>query len=150
MNNGLTKENILRVFPDVLRASPTISALGDVVAGVLAQAVKDTEKCSLFVDLTKLPEAVLDMLAVDFGVNWWEYDFNLETKQRVLANAIRVHQTKGTKGALERALTSIYPGSKVAEWWEYNGDPYTFRLTIVVEGDEVSTDRHLKIGRAHV
>ena len=36
----------------------------------------------------------------------------------------------GTKWAVETALSAIYPDSVVQEWFEYNGEPYTFRLQI--------------------
>lgn len=145
MNNGLTKENILRVFPEVLQRSPSISALGDVVAGVLADTAEDTALCAVYPNVDELPEDVLDALAVDFGIDWWDYGFSLETKRSVFKAAVPVHKKRGTKGAVLDALSSIYPGTSISEWFEYNGAPYSFRLNIAVEEEAIGTELHLRV-----
>lgn len=46
---------------------------------------------------------------------------------------------------METALSAIYPNTKVIEWWEYNGLPYHFRLSINVSSDETSSLKHQRV-----
>jgi len=63
-------------------------------------------------------------------VDWWDYNYTLEEKRKTLKDSWNVHRTLGTKGAVEKAISAIYPGTEVREWFEYAGQPYHFKLLI--------------------
>ena len=44
----------------------------------------------------------------------------------------------GTKAAVELAINSLYEEASVAEWFEYDGDPYHFR--VIIHSDETIAD----------
>lgn len=143
--HGLTKENLLLTFPASLRENPSIAALGDVVMEVLAKRPKEINHLSIYPRIDELPEELLDILAYDFKVDWWDANYSLEEKRRTLKDSWRVHKMLGTKAAVETAISAIYPRTKVLEWFEYGGEPYHFRLDINITNDTIDSDKQRRV-----
>lgn len=126
-------------FPLALRADRRLAAAGLVLAEALAIRWRETEEGSFYAHIDRLDEPMLDTLAFDFKVDWWDETYSLEEKRRTLKDSWRVHRMLGTKAAVETAIRAIYPETDAVEWFEYGGDPFHFRLYIDlsdVMGDE--------------
>lgn len=128
--HGLTKKNLMFTFPVSLRENPSIAALGDVTMEVLAKRPAEISRLSLYPRIDELPEELLDILAYDFKVDWWDPNYSLEEKRRTLKGSWKVHKKLGTKAAVETALRAIYPKTDAEAWFQYGGEPYHFRLQI--------------------
>ncbi len=136
-DHGLTKENFLGSLPISLSGDPKMVALAGTIAGVLEQHRKEIECVSIYPHIDRLDEALLDILAYDFKVDWWDADYSLEEKRRTLQSSWQVHKTLGTKAAVEGALRAIFPQSSVEPWFRYeSGKPYHFRLEINLTGEK--------------
>ena len=144
-SHGLTKENLLFTFPVSLRENPSIAALGNVTAEALAKRPEEIRRISIYPRIDELPEALLDILAYDFKVDWWDPNYSLEEKRRVFKDSWYVHRHMGTKAAVERAISAIYPHTQVLEWWEYGGEPYHFRLDINITNDSIDSVKQRRV-----
>ena len=133
--HGLTKENLLFTFPVGLRENPSIAALGDVTMEALAKRPAEISRLSIYPRIDELPEKLLDILAYDFKVDWWDPEYSLEEKRRIFKESWYVHKHLGTRAAVETALRAIYPKAEVQEWFQYGGKPYFFRLSIDLTGE---------------
>ena len=132
---GITAENLLFTLPTALKSDPEMNALATVIANELTRHANDTTMASLYACIDDLPESLLDILADDFKVDWWDGDYSVEEKRDILRNNWRVHRVLGTKTSVETAMSALVPGVKVYEWFEYGGEPFHFRL-IVDSADE--------------
>lgn len=132
MSKTPTAEEFLRALPPVLRNDSRMIALGQVVAEELSDRMSEIEKAAIYPRIDELDEALLDILAYDFKVDWYGYDYPLETKRALLKSSFYIHRHLGTKGAVEAAIQSVYPKSIVEEWFDYveGGNPYTFRIVL--------------------
>ena len=144
MNNTVYEVDFLRSLPDVLKSDESINALASVIAEELNKLASDTNEAIIYARIDELSEEVLDILAYDFKVDWWDYSFSLEEKRRILKNSWNVHRRKGTKAAVERAISAIYTGTKVKEWFEYEGDPFHFKLLIDATYEGTDPVKHQK------
>lgn len=135
MNRGITKENLLLIMPPALTRDKSIMALAAADAEALAARLEEIDRVRIISNIDGLDEAVLDILARDFKVDWYDPDYSLEEKRRTVKSSWRVHKTLGTKAAVERAISAIYPETTVEEWFEYGGEPYHFRLRINLAND---------------
>ena len=134
-NKGITKENLLRILPPALTHDPSIVALAEVSAEALAARLAEIDRVRVISNIDELDEAVLDILARDFKVDWWDPRYSIAEKRRTLKGSWRVHKTLGTKAAVETAIRAIYPETSVEEWFEYkDGKPYHFKLHIDLTG----------------
>lgn len=143
--HALTAENLLRALPEVLRNDESMEALAASVAQVLAQRPEEIRQLSIYPRIDELPEDLLDILAYDFKVDWWDADYALEEKRQTLQDSWRVHRMLGTKAAVELAISAIFPEVRVSEWFEYGGDPYHFRLSIDVSEEDTGSDRYQRV-----
>ena len=144
-NHDLTKENILAQLPAVLQNDPNLFALATSTAQVLARRKNEIRMLEIFSRIDELPEDLLDILAYDFKVDWWDYNYTVEQKRQTLKDSFRVHKHLGTKYAVQTAISAIYPDTKVTEWFEYGGTPFTFRLTIDATNVETTSTKHQKV-----
>lgn len=143
--NGITKGNLLATFPYALQGSTSISALGDATADVLARRPEEISRLLIYPRIDELPEDLLDILAYDFKVDWWDPNYSLEEKRRVFKGSWYVHKHLGTKAAVETAIRAIYPLTIVEEWFEYGGEPYHFRLNINITSDSGDRVRQRRV-----
>ena len=145
-NHGLTPENLLRTLPEALKNDESMAALAQSIAVVLADRPEEIQNLLIYSRIDQLPEALLDILARDFKVDWWDGDYTLEEKRRTLKDSWRVRRMLGTKTAVETAISAIYPETTVIEWWEYGGAPYHFRLRIDVSSkSDINSKRHQRV-----
>lgn len=128
MNDGVNYDSTLRVLPHVLKKSGLMFPLAQTTAKFLEGAWNDAQLANIYCRIDELDESLLDILAVDFGVAWYWYDYPIETKRRIIKDSFYVHRFLGTIGATKQALCSVWPDSTVEEWFEYDGEPYHFRV----------------------
>lgn len=143
--HGITKENLLVSLPTVLANDENMAALASAVAEVLAARVGEIGSVSIYAQIDKLPNELLDILAYDFKVDWWDADYSPEEKRQTLKDSWNVHRRLGTKAAVVTAISAIYPDTQVSEWWEYGGDPYHFKLLINATYENVDPVRHQRV-----
>lgn len=141
----LSAETILLALPQVLRGDPNMLALAEAAAEALATQAEDTAAILIYPDVAELPEDLLDLLAYDYKVDWWDPSFSPEEKRSVLANSWSVHRYLGTKYAVETAISSIYEDSRVEEWFEYGGDPYHFKILIDARYENADPEKHGRV-----
>ena len=83
------------------------------------------------------PADILPWLAWALSVDTWDSDWDEQVKRRTIADSVKVHQLKGTVGALKRALQAI--GYEVLID-ENTGQAYTFRLQIQPANEQELTN----------
>jgi phage tail P2-like protein len=137
-NHGITSDNLMRTLPDVLRKDKKMSALAQVVADALSARKEEIDRLRIYTQIDNLPEDLLDILAHDFKVDWYGYDYGIEAKRALIKDSFQVHRKLGTRGAVEKALSDIYPGSEIEEWFDYGGLPYFYRIILDVTRQRVS------------
>lgn len=76
-------------------------------------------------------ESVIDHLAYQLHVDDYDSGLPIATKRELVKNSIDIHRHKGTPYAVEKAVQTIYSDSKIAEWFEYGGKPYYFKVTLI-------------------
>ena len=143
--HGITKENLMRTLPDVLRDDLKINALAEVLAEQLVELSEEKEHVIIYARIDELPEDMLDLLAVDFKVDWWDPNYSVDEKRETLKKSWYVHRRLGTVAAVETAISAVYQDTKVEEWFEYGGDPYHFNLLIDVTYENADPAKHRRV-----
>lgn len=78
--------------------------------------------------IDEVPEEVLDILAWQFKVLWYDATSSLEVKRKAINDALLVARTLGTPAAVEKVVEIYFGDGRVEEWFEYGGQPYYFRV----------------------
>lgn len=84
--------------------------------------------------IDELPEAVMDLLAWQWHVDFYEpLGLDIATKRRLIKESIAWHRTKGTPAAVEKMIKATWGSANIEEWFEYGGSPGYFRVDIATE-----------------
>ncbi len=142
---GLTAENMMRIFPAALSKDKGAHTMGEGTAELLAAHARGLDRCGIYNRIDLLPEELLDLLAADLKVDWYDADYTLEEKRRTIKGCFRVHRMKGTRAAVEEGLRAIYPDTVAERWWECGGEPYHFRLLINSTMEDVAKAKQAKV-----
>lgn len=142
---GLTAENMMRSFPIALANDPDMIAIAKSVADVLEQHDTDIHLLKIYQRIDELPEDLLDILAKDFKVDWYDYDDDLDTKRQVFKDSFYMHRHLGTQGAALRAIQSVDPDGNITDWYDYGGSPYHFAISL--KSDTITAEKRTKMLR---
>lgn len=126
--HALTAESLLRTLPRVLQEDHVALALASAIAAEIEEAVCKVDLASIYANIDTLDEALLDILAKDFKVDWWRADASLDEKRYTLKTSWYIHRHLGTKAAVETAIRDFIGHGIVQEWFEYSGKPHHFRI----------------------
>lgn len=139
------KDALLAAFPYSLTRDTDKVKLADAVASELIKTVAQSEYAAVFPRVDELPEKVLDILAADLKIQWYEIDAPIWNKRQTVKECMLVHKYKGTKYAVEAALRSMYNSAEVKEWFEYGGEPFHFQVKVYGSNGSGLKTLYLKI-----
>ncbi len=122
------KSALLSVFP--ITRNENMEKLADAIAGEFVKLTEQTDQAEIFLRVDELPEGVLDILADDLKVDWYDFEGSIEEKRKTIRECMNIHRYKGTKYAVEAALKGVYDEVYVKEWFEYGGEPFHFKVII--------------------
>lgn len=126
---SLSTVSLAEVLPANLAVDPFVAALVGAFDEEFHLLVADTAKILLYAGLATQADAVLDELAWQFAVDFYEQDLSLTAKRAMIAEAIYWHSIKGTPAAIERVVSIVFGEGTVEEWFDYGGDPFYFKVT---------------------
>lgn len=118
-------------MPDPRLVPPGID---DAVSRAINQLLDRFDGLDLSVELLCLverqPDLVLEYLAWQRHVDFWDRAQTRADKLALLAACYDAHRYKGTRFGMERLFTLLDAPGSVVEWFEYGGDPYYFCVNL--------------------
>ena len=143
--HGLIAQNFHEALPQVLKRDESTDALAAAASRILEEHAAELRTVALYPLIDSLPEGLLDILARDFKVDWYDFAQSLEAKRNTIKTHWSVHRRLGTVGAVRTAIQAIYPEVVIQEWFDYEGDPYHFKLHVEIPGSDISPDLHAQL-----
>lgn len=129
MAKMLETVSMMDILPPNLRADEKVAAAAKAIDDELQRVNADIEQVIHLARIDELPEAVVDLLAWQFHVDFYEpVEMDLATKRKLVKQSIAWHRIKGTPAAVEEVLSAAFADAVVKEWFEYGGEPYHFRI----------------------
>lgn len=113
-------------LPSSIDAEP-ITSLAQVTDVELGKI--NTDLLLIYPAIDSLNEQLIDYLAVQMHVDEYDDTEILDVKRQQVKQSFLLHRLKGTKYAVQKAVSTVYQSAKVEEWPEYSGEPYHFRVT---------------------
>ena len=129
MSRDIENVSLLDILPVNLLDDENINAAARALDEELQSISKVTKSALILPRLDELPESVIDLLAWQWHVDFYEpIGIDLATKRKLIRESIAWHRMKGTPSAVEKTVSAIFDGGNVTEWYEYEGEPYRFRI----------------------
>lgn len=131
MSKDLQSVSLIDILPPNLLADEQIYAAARALDDELQKITAATRNALLLPRLDELSEEVIDLLAWQWHVDFYEPSMSIETKRQLVRESIAWHRIKGTKAAVEKMAQTVFKGGVVTEWFEYGGEPYHFRIDLL-------------------
>lgn len=119
---------LIDLIPPSIRDDPEIQAAAGALEGELQAVTAAIPTVMLISRIDELAEDVIDLLAWQWHVDFYEPGMSLGQKRALVKTSIAQHRKKGTPWAVEEVVKVILQGALVQEWFEYGGEPYFFRV----------------------
>ena len=91
--------NFADYLPGALKQDPKIKAIAEAVTKEALTVSGEIENVLIYSRIDELPEALVDILAYDMHVDWYDYSFPLKVKRDILKSSVKVHKKMGTQRA---------------------------------------------------
>ncbi|QKS70265.1 phage tail protein I [Paenalkalicoccus suaedae] len=146
MTKTLSTVTTLELLPENLREDQ------DIIAASKSLDKRDQLILNFVTNLNILPrvdelsDELLDHVAYFFHVDFYDQSFEREVKIELINESIYLHRIKGTPRAVELLVEKLFGQGIVEEWYEYGGEPYTFR--VITNNPEVTQERAAEFVRA--
>jgi phage tail P2-like protein len=148
MANTLHTFKLLDLVPPNLRSDPQVIAAAETLGAELRAVTEAVKECLHLPRLDELPETVIDLLAYQWHVDFYESTLPIEQKRELVRKSISWHRRKGTPDVVQEIVTTVFPDGKIYEWFEYGGQPYKFMVETTGKMDDVMYDKLIRLVNA--
>lgn len=118
----------IKLLPMWMRGDLANVGLSDGIGEVVEPAALAMELLALWDKMDDLPEEVIDELAWEFNLLWYDKGANIQTKRELVKNGLKVWGKLGTKWAVENVINTYFGEGYIKEWFEYEGTPGHFSV----------------------
>lgn len=128
-----------------MRDDREIFAISRALDEEIFQITDEIKNVGLIYRIDELDEPVLDFLAFQFHVDFYDLAADIESKRSMVKNSLKWHMKKGTSYAIIEALKMIGIDAEFLHWHDWGGEPYSFKIRATITGDYYRTAGRDKI-----
>lgn len=123
-----TESEMLQVMPEPLKYKAEVVALSYAIKRAIGKMVGYAERASVYAAIDKLPEDILDLLAVELRAQYYDEDMDISIKREIVKKTMLWYHRAGTPSAVEELISAVFGEGEISEWFEYGGEPYHFKI----------------------
>ena len=105
---GLTAKNMVRMLPEPMKRDDGTAAMARVAAEELERRGIESGLPRLWGRFDDMAGDLLDILAEDLGLTWYDSDAPAAVKRELLKNSGQVFRRLGTKWAVENVIGTYF------------------------------------------
>lgn len=113
-HKGILEVTLLDLFPS---KSIEIQCLSYVDSMLNREFAAFTER-SVLSNVDNLPEPILDLLALQYRIPYYDSDFSIKLKRSLVKEGYQWMMTAGTVGCVNRLIQAIFGEGNVVEWFQ--------------------------------
>lgn len=136
------------LFIDILPGhleTAEVRALAYAIGQQVRQICSYADKSRTYAALASAPDTVLDALAAELRTPAYDETLPVETKRELVASTLTFYTHLGTPAALEQLISILFAKGRVAEWYDYNGSEYHFKVQIDIAADAVDDAKQAQV-----
>lgn len=143
---NLRDVDLLSLQTKYMQQDLTTQALCAALTPQFQKLADETKACLIYARIDELGDEILDELAWQMKVDWYDATAEIETKKSILKNALKVFRSRGTVFALESVLIDYFKDAEIREWFQDGSEPYTFK--VIARNQSISTENAERFNRA--
>ncbi|MCM1295505.1 MAG: phage tail protein I [Muribaculaceae bacterium] len=145
MIKSLRQASITDGLPRVVAGQPWVIALSEALGMATEKTLGYIDESQIYTNIDGAAEEVLDALAVNWKIDWYDTGFTLEQKRRTVKTALTVRRLMGTAEAVKLQTDAIYPGAEIEEWFQYGGEAGRFRVRIILPDGGITAEEYRRL-----
>jgi phage tail P2-like protein len=120
--------DLLSLQTNYMKQDRTTIAMCAALTPQLQQIAQETKLALLYSRIDTLPEMILDELAWQMKLDWYDTMADLEIKKQLVKTAPIIKACLGTPFAVEEVIKIYFGDGYTQEWYEYGGEPFMFKV----------------------
>lgn len=127
---------ITQILPEGIKKSPEVIAVSHAIGKNIRKLLEFSKKICVYANIEAMSEKELDLLSTELRAPYYLEDMNIDQKRKIIKNSLLWHKKAGTPYAVEELIKTVFGEGEIHEWFEYGGEPFTFRIeteTVVTE-----------------
>lgn len=120
--------SLIEILPLSIATDDDVKAAAEAFNIELQAVSGELEEALIYARIDELGSDVLDHLAYNLKVDFYEASASLEARRNIIKQAFDWHRIKGTRAAVERIVSLFFDEATVREWFEYGGDKFKFKI----------------------
>ena len=124
----LSEGELLDMLPSEFKRQPEVVALSYALKQAYRRLLAFQAGILVYAYIDGCSEAVLDMLAVELRMRYYDQSFSIDKKRELIKSGILVGLRDGTKYAVDLVVSTILDAATTMDWYEYGGDPGCYRI----------------------
>lgn len=128
MSKTIYNADYSECLPEALKKDPKMVALANATAAALLDTSGIMNSVLIYSRFDELPEELVDILAYDLHVDWYDYNYPLEAKRDLVKNSVKVHKKWGQSTPLKQHWAAYFQKVKWKNGSSMRENPDTFTL----------------------
>jgi phage tail P2-like protein len=128
MGQKISAPETLKLLPQFMRQDEANIALCSAVDALITDPGSRVKQLRIWDQIDNLPESLLDELAWELNIDWYEDTMEIEAKRATIKTARLIKERRGTVWAVEQVISNIFGDGTVKEWFEYGGSSHHFKV----------------------
>ncbi len=137
-NGGITD-----IMPDNLKSDPVAQAISYAISNTVKQIIDTTKQSSVYAAVDILEEALIDLLAVELRTKYYSDTFTMAEKREMIKRTLPWYYKAGTLSTVKELTDFVFQSAEVEEWFQYEGNPYLFRLMVNIISQDMTLEKYL-------
>ena len=120
------------ILPIALRKDKHMQAAGYALKETAKMLLDKIDKTSVYAAIDILPEEIIDLLAEELRAQYYDISLSVKDKRKAIIKALLWHCKAGTVSAVKELTNLVWQSdsAQVQEWFQYDSDPYLFRILL--------------------
>ena len=151
---------LVNLLPPFFSKNPDYIALSYALKMGVKKLLYFAKLTSVYACIDDLPVEILDYLALELNVTYYETSASLSKKRKLIKNAILTKMETGTKYAVDTLCDTIFGSADIIEWFDFtepdgNEGRFDVELRAVAGSDDLFSRfsymiEHVKNASSHV
>lgn len=127
---NLNNVDLLQLMTKYMQQDITTQGFCAALTPKLREVANEVILATVYLNLDSLPEDIVNELAGQFHVDFYDISGDMVSKRNLVRNSILIHRKKGTPYAVKKLIQDLFGTAELKEWFDYSGDPYMFRVAV--------------------
>ena len=127
---SLYDSQITDILPINIKNLPEVQAISYAVSNMNKKILNYANKIAIYTTIDTLNDDLLDLLAIELNTQYYDEEYDIEIKRKLIKNSFIWWMKAGTTSAVEELISIIFGEGEIEEWFNYGGDPFKFRMNV--------------------